>query len=482
MSLRHALPQTPIASLLLAATLGCGGGSSSSPSPQDTPAPTPGPTATPAATPTPTSSPSAARLQAADFSYLGAFRLPGGDDRPDTFAYGGNAMTFAADRNSLYIMGHDRLPWGELPSGGRVAEVSIPTPLVTSDVEALPRATMIQSFSEVVGSLFNGLDEIPRTALLYLNHGATGPRIHVAWGQHFQEDAHPSHALFSPNLASPEPRGAWSLAGTSLYAVNGYLFEIPAAWAGANTSNRIIATGRFRDGGWSGKGPALYAYVPWDASGTLAAPNATLPVTTLLHYEDSHGNGDIRHQAVSEYQHADEWEGGAFITTAGGKSAVAFVGTKGTGRKHWYGWINPAGPEVPCVETAFVSEYTVCWQSDGTPCPSSDLRGCSDHTSERGWWSASFAASILLYDPADLARVASGSAASHEPQPYTRVDIDSHLFHNPSGVEREGIGFGPQRRYRLGATAYDRTGGRLYVLELYADGAKPVVHVFGIAP
>ncbi len=33
-------------------------------------------------------------LMTDDFEYLGAFRLPGGEDRPQTFAYGGNAMTF----------------------------------------------------------------------------------------------------------------------------------------------------------------------------------------------------------------------------------------------------------------------------------------------------------------------------------------------------------------------------------------------------
>ena len=36
------------------------------------------------------------RLQPADFTYVGAFRLPGGDVRPKTFAYGGNAMTVSA--------------------------------------------------------------------------------------------------------------------------------------------------------------------------------------------------------------------------------------------------------------------------------------------------------------------------------------------------------------------------------------------------
>jgi hypothetical protein len=33
-------------------------------------------------------------VQPDDPVYLGAFRLPGGDTPPQTFAYGGNAMTF----------------------------------------------------------------------------------------------------------------------------------------------------------------------------------------------------------------------------------------------------------------------------------------------------------------------------------------------------------------------------------------------------
>ena len=42
------------------------------------------------------------------------------------------------------------------------------------------------------------------------------------------------------------------------------------------------------------------------------------------------------------------------------------------------------------------------------------------------------------------------------------------------------IGSGDQRRYRLGDVAYDRVNGLLYVLELYADGAAPVVHVWHV--
>jgi hypothetical protein len=42
------------------------------------------------------------------------------------------------------------------------------------------------------------------------------------------------------------------------------------------------------------------------------------------------------------------------------------------------------------------------------------------------------------------------------------------------------LGWGEQRRYRIGPAAYDRANGLLYVLELYADGAKPVVHVWRV--
>ncbi len=85
---------------------------------------------------------------------------------------------------------------------------------------------------------------------------------------------------------------------------------------------------------------------------------------------------------------------------------------------------------------------------------------------------------FLLYDPAELARVAAGQIPSWEPQPYETVTLDSYLFLNPSGIEKDMLGTGEQRRYRIGDITFNRTNGILYVLELFADGAKPVVHVW----
>jgi hypothetical protein len=76
--------------------------------------------------------------------------------------------------------------------------------------------------------------------------------------------------------------------------------------------------------------------------------------------------------------------------------------------------------------------------------------------------------------------VAGGVTESWTPQPYASIDIEEVLFDNPSGVDLDMLGSGVQRRYRIGEAAFDRENGLLYVLELYADGAQPVVHVWRV--
>ena len=431
------------------------------------------------------------RIQPEDLTYLGAFRLPDDGARPRTFEYGGSAMTFnpngdaagASDGfpGSLFIMGHERMPYGEPPDGNQVAEVNIPTPSKSRNLSELPQANFLQGFRNVAAGWFGGLDEIPRVGMQYLSTSATGAKIHLAWGQHLQPELPvASHAWFDPNLSAPNMRGTWFIGNQSLYSVNGYMLEIPAAWADQHAAGRYLGTGRYRDGGWSGMGPALFAYRPWiDDSGTPAPAGTHLSETVLLLYDNSMNTPNIE-RCLNGYQHSDEWEGGAWLTTNTGKTAVLFAGTKGTGAKYWYGYVNPAGPQYPCVDAAFVGQFPVCRLANSVPCPTEDLTECSGHTSNRGWWSARADAQFIFYDPADLAQVTAGQMQSWAPQPYASLDIDGHLFLNPAGIEMEMLGTGDQRRYRIGDVTYDRNNGLLYVLELFADGAKPVVHVWRV--
>lgn len=428
------------------------------------------------------------RVAPGDLVYQGAFRLPAGGERPLTFDYAGNAMTVntAGDPTgsgdgypgSLFLTGHERMPYGELPDGDQVAEVGIPAPVQAGAVSALPRAQVLQAFHEITRGLFAGMDEIPRVGMLYLDRPETGPLLHLAWGQHFEpETPTPTHAWVSPALDRPERAGPWFIDGASFYSINDYMLEIPQVWADAHAQGRVIGTGRYRDGGWSGMGPALFAYRPWtDGAGTPAPAGTRLGATTLLLYRTSTETETIE-QALDGYQHPDEWQGAAWLTTADGRSAVLFAGTKSTGARYWYGFTHPQSPDLPCVEVAFVGDFPVCRFADGAPCPAEDLQGCPVHNDMRGWWSSRFDAQFLLYDPADLAAVADGTLAPWEPQPYAVIDIDDHLFLT-DGVEPDMLGTGDQRRLRIGDAAFDRVHGLLYVLELFADGPAPVVHVW----
>lgn len=442
----------------------------------------PAPVATAGPTPDLSSLP-ANLLRPGDLVYRGAFRLPDEGEEAQSWEYGGQALTYRPDGDpggeadgypgSLFGTGHDQFNY--------VSEISIPAPSLSRDVEQLNVATTLQGFSDIRGGLFNPLNELPRVGLQYLppQAGQSSGKLYMAWGQHFQWEGEPSftpsHAWSEVDLSQPDTQGAWWVGDESLYRVNGYMFEIPQAWADAYLGGARLATGRYRDGGWSGRGPNLYAVAPWQA-GNPPAPGTRLPVQTMLGYADWEGPDE---NILDNYQDADEWEGGAWLT-AGDRTAVVFVGTKGAGDYWWYGSYSPNGDGVPCTFNDPGGEPAYCFNADGSNCPPELARQCPGYVPEsRGWWSSRWDAVMLFYDPADFAAVLDGTLEPYEPQPYAVMDIDENLFLNAT-IETTYIGAGDQRHYRVGEMAYDRERGLLYVFELFADGAKPVVHVWEI--
>jgi len=446
----------------------------------------------------------AKRLQPADLEYLGAFRLPElTTDVPAVWDWSGQAMTYlptgdpdGADDGfpgSLFATGLDTENW--------VSEISIPTPSLTRRVQDLPVATTLQPFADIRQGLFSGFVELPRVGLQYLpaQQGQAEDKLHLAWGQHFQDEAGvslaPTHGWCDLDLNRPDIQGPWWV-GTAdenaldgfTYAVNGYLMAIPLSWAEANTNGRSLATGRFRDGGWSGMGPSLIAIAPWldgEPPGSPPSPNAELSATILLRYSTIQSGQPYR---LRNYSAADAWEGGAWIEVDG-RSAVVFAGTKAEGYT-WYGFQTPNGVApapayeglAPCI---YEAGGIMCTRPDGeTPCTIEDLAPCQGATideASRGWWASRFDAVLLFYDPADLAAVAAGRLAPHESQPYATHDLDDHLFlpNLPPDIAVYN-GRADQRLNRLAEPAYDREHGLLYLPEPFADDARPVVHVWGL--
>ncbi len=392
-----------------------------------------------------------------DLVYHGAFRMP--DDLE--WEYSGYAMTYSPEGDpdgpddgfpgSLFVLGHDHR--------SQISEISIPVPVVSvaKNPDELDRAVTLQKFQDISAGMFSQL-EIPRVGLEYLPPQGvqSSAKLHYCWGQHFQFEQVPSHGWSELDLSSPQVVGPWFLGEYTNYISNDYLFEIPEGWAAINAPGLHLATGRFRDGSWGGLGPALLAYGPW-LEGDPPAPNARLnQVVPLLLYGVPQPNSPevfvADEMRMITYKEADEWSGGAWLTL-GGRSAVILVGTKALGR-NWYGFAN--GVEYP-ISGDPDEEYP-----DVPPWP----------YDARGWWSEDIAAQIIFFDPEDLAAVARGEMETWTPQPYATRTIDEFLFDPGFDLER-------QKRYSLGAVAFDRERGILYVVERRADyEERTLIHVF----
>jgi len=423
------------------------------------------PTADSPAPPTQISPPeglSTGLIQPENLVYLGAFRLP---ETGDEFGWGysGYAMTFypEGDSNgpddgfpgSLYILGHDQRQY--------ISEIGIPAPVVSEakDVYELPTASTLQPFADITGGMFGEL-EIPRAGLAYLpaQGSQTSGKLHFCWGQHFQFEQTPSHGWSELDLSAPNPQGPWYIADYTNYVSNDYLFEIPEDWAATYTPGLRLVTGRFRDGSWGGLGPTLLAIGPWN-EGNPPAPNTTLEqvVPLLLYGEPQPGNPEIGIQddrRMELYSEPDEWSGGAWLTV-GENSAVILVGTKAMGES-WYGFSNGV-------------VYPISGDPDETypevpPWPHDD----------RGWWSEEIAAQIIFFDPSELGAVATGVLNTWDPQPYATLVLDEYLYDPGFDYER-------YKRYILGAVAFDRENGILYIVERLADEDRSLIHVFRVS-
>lgn len=397
----------------------------------------------------------------ADFQYLGAFRLP---DDPE-WEYSGQGLTYYPDGDSdspddgfpgsLFGFGHDQHML--------VSEISIPAPMVSKNLDDLNTATTLQPFQDLSGGMFDPQAvDIPRAGLAYLppQGEQSAPKLHFAFGQHFQEFSDPSHGWSELDLANPQAAGLWIFDGYTNYVTDDYLFEIPPEWADTLGGYRL-ATGRAREGPWSGLGPPLFAYAPWQ-DGNPPAPGTTLTHLTplLLYGQQLPGETDIvsdESMSMNGYGDSDHWMGGAWLT-ADGNSAVIFVGTKALG-KSWYGFANGVVWEYDCAEqTPPTCPEVPDWPNDN-----------------RGYWAEKYQAQIIFYNPADLIAVARGELASWEPQPYATLVLDDFLFDPELHPE-------DYKRDLVGAAAFDREHSLLFIMERLADEYKSVVHVWRVNP
>jgi hypothetical protein len=411
-------------------------------------------------------------IQPEDLLYQGAFRLPDISGECD-WTYSGHAMTFFPDGDSK--SGTDGYPGSIFASGNDavcqyVSEISIPRPVISAskDPSQLNIAKTLQPFQDIRGGMFGDHQNltIPRVGLAYLpaQGEQNSAKLHFCWAQHLQ-DFEASHGWCELDLSNPRPKGPWKIGHFTNYVTNDYIFQIPREWSDRHTPGKHLVTGRAREGLWSGRGPALFAYSPWE-EGNPPPSGGTLKklIPLLLYGKQQQGLPEINSDAstaVRGYSDADHWFGGAWLTM-GDKSALIFAGTKAIG-KTWYGYAN-----------GVMHEYD-CYEANTPPCPQPQPFPYSD----RGFWAERYEAQIIFYNPDDLAAVAAGRKKSWEPQPYASLKIDKYLYDpfKPDVFENHLARY---KRDYVGAICFDRTNGFLYIMERQADEEKSLIHVWKV--
>lgn len=394
-------------------------------------------------------------------AYRGAFRLPD-DSGGMGWDYSGHGMSYFPEGDvggaedgypgSLFIVGHDQQIW--------VGEVSIPVPVDSRNLEDLNVAQTLQSLSDISGGNVTESLVLPRMGIEYLPPmgGIAAGKLHFAIGQHIQ-GFEPSHGWASTDLNSPNTAGLWVFDGFTNYATNDYLFEIPEQWSAAHTPGYRLASGRFREGVWGGLGPALFAYAPWlDGNPTPKGDQLAHVIPLLLYGRQAEGMPELvidDSMRMVGYAESDHWWGGVWLT-ASSMESVIFTGTKALG-KSWYGFANGVVWDYACIDNPDID------------CPEIPNYPYDD----RGFWAEDYQPSILFFDPADLARVAKGEIEPYEPQPYALMDLSEYWFDPEINLEI-------YKRDLVGAAAFDRVRGILYIIERLGDGPKSVVHVFQI--
>lgn len=371
------------------------------------------------------------QLQQSDLTYLGAFRCPSGkfgSTQPNQGfgANAGEAMGFHPGGNgglgSLFVSGH---VWEQ-----RVGEISIPTPVNTTNLASLNTTTVLQNLVEAteghwadacpagttigsirVGGLMVSGSDLIQTIYIYYDASS------------FQTLSHFKRPL---NLSTTgQVSGPYQLQDASNTALkagffSGYVCPIPASHQAAlggkpaltgNCGLAIIIRTSF--------GPAIFGFDPADLGEVSPVPANAVCYYTSTHHTLSGNDG----WAVQ----SDIWNGSSRVrgmVLPDGFDSVLFFGRQGTGP-----WCYGTGANCgdPCVSSSGTHSYPYRYQI----------------------WHYALSELLNAAHPWDII-----------PEIWT--------FDLPfASCDHE-----------LGGVAYDEANKKIYVAQLQPDATRLIIHVF----
>jgi hypothetical protein len=216
-----------------------------------------------------------ALLKQEDLLYQGAFRLPRGKAGKSSFDYGGSALAYNPENDSLFIVGHDHQQI--------VAEISIPRVVKSNRLEQLATAEVIQPFTDPTEGKRSKVDKgALKIGGLLVHQG----KLYVTVYSYYDGDGSQRLSHFSRPLnlaAKGQVSGPLEVGTMKAGFVSGYMAPIPQAWQASLGGLAVTGNCCLNIISRTSYGPSAFAFDPSDLD---TMPRA--PATPLLYYDSKH--------------------------------------------------------------------------------------------------------------------------------------------------------------------------------------------------
>lgn len=359
--------------------------------------------------------------------YVGGFRLPSGMNNGDSFSFGGRQIAFNPENNSLFVGSKD----------GRVAEVTIPGIVRSSNPDALQMATFRQGFFDPTeGRLAQvGTEGVSLDSLMVHGGRLYGTAFVYYDATNAQRVSHFSRSLTLNQSSFQGWSAVWQPDKTGY--VSGVMAALPGEWqsvlGGAAITGQCCIPIVTRTS-W---GPSAFSFNP------SRIGESVVPASPLLYYTKEHptlGSWD-----ASSPVYGATMSMGGLVVVPGTRTALYF-GANGTG-ENCYG----NGTGDPALHKTVGGDGALY---------------CYDPTdTSKGSHAYPYRYQIWAYDLADFAAVKAGTKQPWDVKPYGVWPFDLPT---------------QSSKVRLGGVGYDQATGKLYLSQLYADqdgySYRPVIH------
>jgi hypothetical protein len=380
-------------------------------------------------------------LSADDLVYQGAFRLPEGDYGSPTFHgfnYGGTAIVFNSEHQSLFIVGHDH--------DQMVAEISIPSAVNSSDTNALSTARVLQPFADICegnrqkilseNEVYTGSVKIG--GLLVYGDKLLGSLYGYFDGAAAQMLTHFSS---SKNVSKTgDFQGMFKIGALPAGFVSGYMTMIPQPWQRKLGGKALTGNAALPVISRTSFGPAVSSFNP-DELGS-ASP---VPAIPLVYYPEKHPTLGGWNSNSKDFNGTTEIKGVVFPS---GSRSVLFFGRHGKGEFCYGEGTGDLALAQKSKDRLIEGKY------------------CYDPAfSSKGTHGYPYAYQVWAYDANDFLAVLSREKMPWDIVPYSTWNITLPFA---------------GKNISIAGVAYDQLTQRIFLSQSYGNKSMPVIHVFSV--